>query len=105
MRRTLFALTLLLAVSALGADDVIKRGFNVAPGGTLRLDADIGSIKVVTGGAGGVGAAIVSRLRADGHVEVLDVASGDDAASFDVASAAAAAARPARPGRGARTGW
>ena len=70
MRRTLFALTLLLAVSALGADDVIKRGFNVAPGGTLRLDADIGSIKVVTGGTG-VAVEIIREARGRKGDELL----------------------------------
>lgn len=70
MRRTLFALTLLLAVSALGADDVIKRGFNVAPGGTLRLDADIGSVKVVTGGTG-VAVEIIREARGRKGDELL----------------------------------
>jgi hypothetical protein len=55
MRRTLtlgFALTLALAATAHAATDTIRKGFNVADGGTLHLDAGIGSIKVVTGGTG-----------------------------------------------------
>jgi len=53
MRRlSIIALSLFLATTAFAADDVVRRGFNVAPGGTLRLDADIGSIKIVTGGTG-----------------------------------------------------
>ena len=42
----------LMATSALAAEDTIRRGFNVADGGTLRLDAVPGSVKVVTGGRG-----------------------------------------------------
>jgi NAD(P)-dependent dehydrogenase (short-subunit alcohol dehydrogenase family) len=50
---------------------------------------------VVTGGAGGIGRAIVARL--DGHVEVLDLAAGHDAADEDVAAAAAARAEAVAP--------
>src|SRR5262245_10141677 len=52
---------------------------------------------VVTGGAGGVGAAIVRRLRDDGHVVVLDVATGDDAASVAAAADAEARAEAVAP--------
>lgn len=45
-----FALCITFAASA--ADDVIRKGFNVPDGGTLRLDGAYGSIKVVTGGTG-----------------------------------------------------
>ena len=45
------ALCLALSTSAF-ADDIIRKGFNVADGGTLRLDADIGDITIVTGGSG-----------------------------------------------------
>lgn len=34
------------------ADDIIRKGFTVADGGTLRLDADIGDVTIVTGGSG-----------------------------------------------------
>lgn len=45
------AFALLLTTTAF-ADDVIRKGFNVAEGGTLRLDADLGDVKIVTGGNG-----------------------------------------------------
>jgi DUF4097 and DUF4098 domain-containing protein YvlB len=52
--RRLVTLTLALAVAipALAAEDTIRRGFNVADGGTLRLTAGIGDVTVVTGGTG-----------------------------------------------------
>ena len=53
MRRLfVFALALVIAGSTQAAEDVIKRGFTVAKGGTLRLDGAIGNIKIVTGGTG-----------------------------------------------------
>lgn len=53
MRRlAMLSLVLFLAASAFAAEDTIRRGFNVAEGGTLRLKAAPGSIKVVTGGSG-----------------------------------------------------
>jgi hypothetical protein len=53
MRRTLtLALVFTLATTAHAATDVIRKGFNVADGGTLHLDAGVGSIKIVTGGSG-----------------------------------------------------
>ena len=53
MRRLLpFALFLFIAGSALAADDTIRRGFHVAEGGTLRLEAGVGKITIVTGGTG-----------------------------------------------------
>ncbi len=53
MRRlSLLALSILLAVPLLASEDVIRKGFNVSPGGTLHLDADMGSIKIVSGGTG-----------------------------------------------------
>ena len=52
--RRLLTLTLLLtlATAAHAATDTIKKGFTVGEGGTLRLDASIGSVKIVTGGTG-----------------------------------------------------
>lgn len=50
---------------------------------------------VVTGGAGGIGRAIAARL--DGHVELLDLAHGHDAADEDVARAAATRAEAVAP--------
>jgi DUF4097 and DUF4098 domain-containing protein YvlB len=53
MRRLIApAIAFLFAFSALAAQDVIKKGFNVAAGGTLHLDHANGDIKVVTGGSG-----------------------------------------------------
>ena len=45
-----FIITLFLAAGA--SADVIKRGFNVADGGTLHLDGAYGNIRIVTGGTG-----------------------------------------------------
>jgi len=53
MRRFVtFALVLLLATAAQAATDTIRKGFHVAPGGTLYLDAGVGAITIVTGGSG-----------------------------------------------------
>lgn len=53
MRRTItLAAALLVTASAFAAEDVIKKGFNVPDGGTLRLDGAVGNIRVVTGGTG-----------------------------------------------------
>jgi DUF4097 and DUF4098 domain-containing protein YvlB len=53
MRRLIApAIAFLFACSAFAAQDVIKKGFTVAEGGTLRLDHANGDIKVVTGGTG-----------------------------------------------------
>jgi hypothetical protein len=55
MRRHLpltLALALVLATPVQAAEDTIRKGFNVAQGGTLRLDGAVGDIKVVTGGTG-----------------------------------------------------
>lgn len=53
MRRLIApAIALLFAFSAFAAQDVIKKGFNVAEGGTLHLDHANGDIKLVTGGTG-----------------------------------------------------
>jgi hypothetical protein len=56
------AAALFITTAALAADDTIRKGFNVADGGTLRLDADIGNITVVTGG-NGVAVEVVRRAR------------------------------------------
>src|SRR5215212_5490625 len=53
MRRTLtIALVFAITTAAHAATDTIRRGFKVGDGGTLHLDAGIGSIKLVTGGEG-----------------------------------------------------
>src|SRR5687768_2530833 len=46
------AAALFMTTAAFAADDIIRKGFNVAEGGTLRLDADLGDITIVTGGTG-----------------------------------------------------
>jgi putative adhesin len=69
-RLATFAITLVLATTAFAADDVIRKGFNVAPGGTLHLDADIGSIKIVCGGTG-VAIEVVRNARGNKSAEVL----------------------------------
>lgn len=53
-RQLTFALVavLFMTTSAMAAGDTIRKGFNVAAGGTLRLDGGIGDIKIVTGGTG-----------------------------------------------------
>jgi DUF4097 and DUF4098 domain-containing protein YvlB len=64
MRRTLIlTATLLFAASALGSEDVIKKGYNVSDGGTLRLEGAIGNIRIVTGGTG---VALEITRKADG---------------------------------------
>ena len=53
----------LLTVSAHAAiDSPVRRTFNVAPGGTLYLDTDVGSVHVVPG-AGGVTVSVKRRAR------------------------------------------
>ncbi len=54
MHRTLALAATIILASTLQAEthDVIKRGFNVAEGGTLHLQAGIGDVKIVTGGTG-----------------------------------------------------
>ena len=54
MRRTL-ALTFILLLTAFTAQartETVRRGFNVPDGGTLHLDAAVGSITIVAGGTG-----------------------------------------------------
>lgn len=64
MRRlSILAVTLFFALGVF-ADDIIRKGFNVAPGGTLHLDGAIGAIKVVSGGTG---VAIEIKRDADGR--------------------------------------
>lgn len=46
------ATILSLASNAHAAGDTIRKGFNVAEGGTLRLKAGVGNITIVTGGTG-----------------------------------------------------
>ncbi|HYK01176.1 MAG TPA: hypothetical protein VE974_05425 [Thermoanaerobaculia bacterium] len=65
MRRLIpLALVLCFATSLFATDDVIRRGFKVSEGGTLHLNADVGSIKVVSGGTG---VAVEITRKADGR--------------------------------------
>ena len=71
MRRlAILAVLLLAATSLFAADDVIRKGFTVADGGTLRLDADHGSIKIVAGGTG-VAVEVVRKARGRNAAERL----------------------------------
>lgn len=56
------AATLFVTTAAFAADDTIRKGFNVADGGTLRLDADIGDITIVSGG-NGVAVEVIRKAR------------------------------------------
>jgi hypothetical protein len=64
------SLALFLASSAFAAGDTIRKGFNVAAGGTLRLDAGTGSIRIVTGGTG-VAVEVIRKARGQGADDVL----------------------------------
>jgi hypothetical protein len=56
------AAALFITTVPMAADDTIRKGFNVAEGGTLRLDADIGEVTIVTGGKG-VAVEVVRKAR------------------------------------------
>ena len=63
MRRTLMlTLLLLAATSVFAADDIVRKGFQVADGGTLRLDAGYGEVKIVSGGSG-VAVEVIRKAR------------------------------------------
>jgi hypothetical protein len=55
-------MTLSLAGTVFAAEDTIRKGFNVADGGTLRLHGGIGNIKIVTGGKG-VAVEVIRKAR------------------------------------------
>jgi hypothetical protein len=52
MRRAILLSSILLLAAFAANGDVIRKGFNVAEGGTLTLDSDVGNVKVVSGGTG-----------------------------------------------------
>jgi DUF4097 and DUF4098 domain-containing protein YvlB len=53
MRRAILVTSILILTAFASANaDTIRKGFNVAEGGTLTLDADLGNVKVVSGGTG-----------------------------------------------------
>jgi DUF4097 and DUF4098 domain-containing protein YvlB len=71
MRRSTFLFAFLM-VAAFGSasaatDGTIRKGFNVGDGGTLTLDADLGDVKVVSGGTG----VAVEILRTADNAETL----------------------------------
>lgn len=63
-RMLTLALALLTTTAVYATEDVIRRGFNVGENGTLHLDSNVGSVKIVTGGSG-VGVEIIRT--AHGH--------------------------------------
>ena len=70
MLRTRIALilTFIITTAAYAASDSpIHRAFNVAPGGTLTIDADVGDIQVTPGGSG-VTVDITQRARVSGRM-------------------------------------
>ena len=63
--RALFVALLFLSSAAVAAvDRPIHRTFNAAPGGTLYLDADVGSVRISAGGSG-VTVDVKARARND----------------------------------------
>ena len=79
--RALLIASLLVAGAAHAAtESPIHRTFNVAPGGTLTLDTDIGDVRVVPGGSG-VTVDVKRRARNDDIMRDFDVTfaqSGND---------------------------
>src|SRR5687767_3041740 len=65
MNRTVWILSALVvpALTALGEQDVINKTFGVKAGGTLTMDVDRGTIKVVTGTGEKVEVEVVRELR------------------------------------------
>lgn len=71
MRRLIpLVLFSLSAVSAFAAEDTIRRGFRVADGGTLRLEARAGDVTIVSGGTG-VAVEIIRSARGRRAAELL----------------------------------
>jgi hypothetical protein len=64
------ALGLIAATAQAANADVVRRGFNVGAGGTLRMDVRGGSIRVVTGGSG-VAVEVTRDARGDDGAELL----------------------------------
>lgn len=64
-----FSLSLLLSAAVAVAQPSLHRSFNVAPGGTLTVNADVGDIDVRPG-AGGVSVDVFRRGTAERDVEV-----------------------------------
>ena len=52
MRRAILISSILILTALTASADVIRKGFNVGEGGTLTLDADVGDVKIVSGGTG-----------------------------------------------------
>ena len=73
-RTFLFATALALAVASnsYAASNPLHRTFNVADGGTLKINAAFGGIRIVTGGPGGV-TLDVKRSGKDDEVKAYDI--------------------------------
>ncbi len=76
-RITLILALLFIPAALAAADAPLHRTFNVAPGGTLTIDADVGNIQV-SPGAGGVTVDVFQRGRSESNFEVtLDQQAND----------------------------
>lgn len=73
MKKSLKSMALIAAVVALsvplyarvGTENVLKRSFNVSPGGTARVQTELGSIEVTTHDANTVEAQVIRRVPYD----------------------------------------
>src|SRR5438445_10078188 len=52
------------------AGDPVHRTFNVAPGGTLTIDADVGDIQVTSGGGNSVTVDVTQHSRSNRYMDV-----------------------------------
>jgi DUF4097 and DUF4098 domain-containing protein YvlB len=57
------ALGLLAVAAQASIDNTVHKTFNVADGGTLTIDADLGDISISAGGTGGVTVDVIRRAR------------------------------------------
>lgn len=71
------ALALLSISAAQAAEDSIHKTFNVAPGGTLTVDADVGDITVRTGASNAVTVDVVRKGRAS-DIKDYDITFGQE---------------------------
>jgi len=76
-RITLLLALLSLSAAVAAAEAPLHRTFNVAPGGTLTVDADVGDIQV-SPGAGGVTVDVFRRGRDEQDLEVTFDQQGND---------------------------
>jgi len=71
MRRAILFSSILILTALTASADVIHKGFNVGPGGTLTLDADVGDVKIVSGGTGV--AVEITRVGAADEIHQNDI--------------------------------